>query len=150
MKASSVCYVRDPKLRGRLFDTRDTSGLVSCVNTGFFVDHEEPLEALAWCESRSTGLWVTFWMAMNSFLFFRPGVGPGLVHRAGMPSLEPRQSVLQILLKDISGRLSGCLVSLTEEDLSSTGSTHLRAPLTIDKLVVSTKGFSILVWSPIS
>jgi hypothetical protein len=48
MKASPVGYVRDAKLRGRLFESKDTSGLVSSVDTGFFVDHEEPLEALAW------------------------------------------------------------------------------------------------------
>jgi hypothetical protein len=48
MKASPVGYVRDAKLRGKLFDSEDTSGLVSSVDTGFFVDHEEPLEALAW------------------------------------------------------------------------------------------------------
>jgi len=48
MKASPVGYVRDAKLRGRLFNPKDTSGLVSSVETGFFVDHEEPLEALAW------------------------------------------------------------------------------------------------------
>ena len=48
MKASPVGYVRDAKLRGRLFDSEDTSGPVSSVDTGFFVDHEQPLEALAW------------------------------------------------------------------------------------------------------
>lgn len=48
MKASPVGYVRDANLRGKLFDPKDTSGLVSSVDTGFFVDHEEPLEALAW------------------------------------------------------------------------------------------------------
>jgi len=48
MKASPVRYVRDAKLRGKLFNLDDTSGLVSSVDTGFYVDHEEPLEALAW------------------------------------------------------------------------------------------------------
>src|SRR5437016_5793346 len=48
MKASPVGYVRDSKLRGKLFNPDDTSGLVSSVDTGFYVDHEEPLEALAW------------------------------------------------------------------------------------------------------
>ncbi|TLD19497.1 hypothetical protein E2P81_ATG07114 [Venturia nashicola] len=48
MKISPVGYVRDAKLRGSLFDPEDSSGLVSSVDTGFFVDHEEPLEALAW------------------------------------------------------------------------------------------------------
>ena len=47
MKASPVSYIRDAKLCGAVFDTADSSGLVSGVNTGFFVDHEEPLEALA-------------------------------------------------------------------------------------------------------
>jgi hypothetical protein len=48
MKASPVRYVRDAKLRGKLFNPDDTSGLVSSVDTGFYVDHEEPLEALEW------------------------------------------------------------------------------------------------------
>ncbi|KAI9674070.1 MAG: hypothetical protein M1822_009565 [Bathelium mastoideum] len=69
MKASPVGYVRDAKLRGSLFGSEDSSGLVSSVDTGFFVDHEEPLQALAW-----------------------QGVVPdlGLVHRAGMLGLEPK------------------------------------------------------------
>ncbi|KAF2802892.1 uncharacterized protein BDZ99DRAFT_482455 [Mytilinidion resinicola] len=48
MQASPVRYVRNAKLRGKLFDPKDASGLVSSVDTGFYVDHEEPLEALAW------------------------------------------------------------------------------------------------------
>ena len=48
MKASPVRYIRDAKLRGKLFNPDDTSGLVSSVDTGFYVDHGEPLEALAW------------------------------------------------------------------------------------------------------
>lgn len=48
MKASPIPYVRDAKLRGSLFNPSDASGLVSSVDSGFFVDHEEPLEALAW------------------------------------------------------------------------------------------------------
>ena len=47
MKASTVGYVRDAKLRGKLFDPEDAYGLVSSVDAGFFVDHEEPIEALA-------------------------------------------------------------------------------------------------------
>jgi hypothetical protein len=46
LKASPVSYVRDAELRGRLFDNEDRSGVMSSVDTGFFVDHEEPLEAL--------------------------------------------------------------------------------------------------------
>lgn len=47
IKASPVGYVRDAKLRGRLFASDDGSGLVSSADTGYFVDHKEPLEALA-------------------------------------------------------------------------------------------------------
>ncbi|EKD15576.1 uncharacterized protein L3040_009096 [Drepanopeziza brunnea f. sp. 'multigermtubi'] len=46
MKSSPVPYVKDAKLRGSVFDPYDTSGLISSVDTGFFVDHTEPLEAL--------------------------------------------------------------------------------------------------------
>ncbi|KAF1351542.1 hypothetical protein EJ07DRAFT_168939 [Lizonia empirigonia] len=48
MKASPVDYAPNAQLRGSLFHAEDGSGLVSCADTGFFVDHEEPLEALAW------------------------------------------------------------------------------------------------------
>ncbi|KAK0723237.1 hypothetical protein B0T26DRAFT_772653 [Lasiosphaeria miniovina] len=44
--ASPVSYIKDAKLCGDLFDPDDTSGLISGVNTFFFVDHEEPLQAL--------------------------------------------------------------------------------------------------------
>jgi hypothetical protein len=47
MQASPVSYVRDAKLRGKLFQPTDDSGLVCSADTGFHVDHEEPLEALA-------------------------------------------------------------------------------------------------------
>jgi len=47
MEASPIGYVKDAKLRGSVFFPDDTSGLVSCVDTGFFVDHTEPLESLA-------------------------------------------------------------------------------------------------------
>ncbi|KAF2280959.1 uncharacterized protein EI97DRAFT_497676 [Westerdykella ornata] len=48
MKTSPVEYIRDAKLRGSLFDPSDKTGLVSGIDTRFFVDHKEPLEALAW------------------------------------------------------------------------------------------------------
>ncbi len=47
MKESPIPYIRDVKLRGKLFDPQDASGLVTGADTGFYVDHEEPLEALA-------------------------------------------------------------------------------------------------------
>lgn len=55
MKASPIRYVREAKVRGRLFDIEDGDGLVSSVDTGFWVDHAEPLEALA--RARDAGDW---------------------------------------------------------------------------------------------
>jgi hypothetical protein len=49
-KVSPISYVRDAELRGSLFDPEDTSGVISSVYTNFFVDHTEPLEALAWVQ----------------------------------------------------------------------------------------------------
>ena len=48
MRASPIRYVKGAKLRGSLFNPEDTGGLVSSVDTGFWVDHTKPLEALAW------------------------------------------------------------------------------------------------------
>lgn len=47
-EVSPISYVKDAELRGSLFDPEDTSGVISSVYTQFFVDHTEPLEALAW------------------------------------------------------------------------------------------------------
>ena len=46
MKASPVGYIQKAKLRGKLFNADHADGLVSCADAGFYVDHEEPLEAL--------------------------------------------------------------------------------------------------------
>lgn len=48
MKQSPIDYVRNAVLRGNLFESDDTSGVISSVCTNFFVDHAEPLEALYW------------------------------------------------------------------------------------------------------
>jgi hypothetical protein len=48
LKVSPISYVKDAELRGSLFDPEDTGGVISSVYTNFFVDHTEPLEALAW------------------------------------------------------------------------------------------------------
>lgn len=48
MKVSPISYVKDAQLRGGLFDPKDTSGVISSTDTEIFVDHTEPLEALAW------------------------------------------------------------------------------------------------------
>ena len=47
MEASLIDYVKDTKLRGSVFTPIDTTGLVSFVDSGFFIDYAEPLEALA-------------------------------------------------------------------------------------------------------
>lgn len=44
LSTSPVSYIHDAELRGTLFDASDVSGMVSAVNTNFFVDHTEPLE----------------------------------------------------------------------------------------------------------
>ena len=48
MKASPIDYIRNAKPHGCIFDADipTTDGTVSCVDTGFFVDHKEPFEAL--------------------------------------------------------------------------------------------------------
>jgi hypothetical protein len=47
LKASPVPYVRNAKVRGKLFNPEySSSGLVSFMDTAFYVDHSEPLEAL--------------------------------------------------------------------------------------------------------
>ncbi|MCJ1423577.1 hypothetical protein MMC29_001461 [Sticta canariensis] len=53
MKASPIGYVKEAELRGSVFNPEDASGLVSSVYTKFFVDHAEPLEALAWVREAS-------------------------------------------------------------------------------------------------
>ena len=55
MKASPIRDVKEAKLRGRLFNPDDFSDLVSSVDTCFWVDHTEPLEALGW--ARGTVNW---------------------------------------------------------------------------------------------
>ena len=49
MASSPITYVQNAKLHGTLFsDSGDTNGLISGVDTQFYVDHEEPLSALTW------------------------------------------------------------------------------------------------------
>ncbi len=47
MAGSPIPYVREVRLCGSLFqpDGASQSGLISGVDTNFFVDHEEPLRA---------------------------------------------------------------------------------------------------------
>jgi hypothetical protein len=45
MAASPVQYVKDAKLKGSIFGLDD--GAVCCADTQFWVDHTEPLAALA-------------------------------------------------------------------------------------------------------
>ena len=78
MRASPIRYVKDAKLRGSLFNPEDASGLVSSVDAGFWIDHTEPLEALAWARDIVDGLLVICMMAMSSFLFLKPGAVPDL------------------------------------------------------------------------
>ncbi|MCJ1360008.1 MAG: hypothetical protein MMC33_010011, partial [Icmadophila ericetorum] len=46
IECSPIDYIHEARLHGSLFDSGIIDGAVSCINTGFFVDHTEPLEAL--------------------------------------------------------------------------------------------------------
>ena len=46
VKASPIRYIRAAKLHGSLFNPEVTNGTASSVDTGFFVDHAEPLKVL--------------------------------------------------------------------------------------------------------
>jgi hypothetical protein len=48
MASCPVEYVRSSKLRGTVFEpsAEVKDGVVSCADTGFWVDHQEPQEAL--------------------------------------------------------------------------------------------------------
>ena len=55
LEVSPIRYVREAQLRGSLFDAEDSSGIVSSVDTNFWIDHTKPLEALG--EVRSFLKW---------------------------------------------------------------------------------------------
>ncbi|KAI0190261.1 hypothetical protein EV127DRAFT_495468 [Xylaria flabelliformis] len=46
MEITPIPYIRDSRLRGTLFDNKDSTALISGMDTKFFVEHDEPLEAL--------------------------------------------------------------------------------------------------------
>jgi hypothetical protein len=46
LAASNISYLKSAHLRGTLFQAGCDTGAVSSVFTEFYVDHEEPLEAL--------------------------------------------------------------------------------------------------------
>ncbi|PGH02792.1 hypothetical protein GX51_04403 [Blastomyces parvus] len=46
MEASPISYIKNAKLCGALFNPEDSTGLICGVDTGFYVDHEEPLDVL--------------------------------------------------------------------------------------------------------
>lgn len=52
--ASPVSYVKDAKVCGSLFNAHDTTGMISGVDSNFYVDHAEPLEALAWFQENES------------------------------------------------------------------------------------------------
>ncbi|THH15290.1 hypothetical protein EW146_g5154 [Bondarzewia mesenterica] len=56
LEASPVDYVSTMELRGSLFEDNSTSGAISSAFTNFYVDHQEPLEALA--AYRARGKWL--------------------------------------------------------------------------------------------
>lgn len=56
LEASPVEYVKSMELRGALFQDECATGAISSVFTNFYVDHDEPLQALATYKAR--GSWV--------------------------------------------------------------------------------------------
>ena len=46
LAASDVSYLKSVQLRGSIFEADCNTGAVSSVFTEFYVDHDEPLEAL--------------------------------------------------------------------------------------------------------
>ncbi|KAF8161879.1 hypothetical protein BJ912DRAFT_1007016 [Pholiota molesta] len=56
LRHSPVAYVKEMELRGTLFEDKPLEGTVSTVFTNFFVDHREPLAALA--SYKVKGKWV--------------------------------------------------------------------------------------------
>ena len=63
-----MAYVKDMEFRGSLFEDGCTTGTVSCVFTNFYVDHNEPLEALA--AYKAGGRWVL--LEGHEFLIILP------------------------------------------------------------------------------
>lgn len=58
MRGSPVAYVREARLQGTLFESSaDTGGMVCGADTGFFVDHAEPREALGRAKEERGGEW---------------------------------------------------------------------------------------------
>lgn len=55
MQASPITHIREEKRQGALFKSRELTGFVCCVDTEFFVDHEEPMGALGM--ARETWEW---------------------------------------------------------------------------------------------
>lgn len=53
MRHSPVEYVQNGRLVGSLFDEATSDGSVSSADTGFFVDHAEPLQTLNHVKSTS-------------------------------------------------------------------------------------------------
>ena len=47
LESSPIRYIYEGELKGSLFELDGGSGIVSCIDTEFFVDHREALEALA-------------------------------------------------------------------------------------------------------
>lgn len=76
INASPIDYVKNAELYGSLFDSENTSGAISSVNTKFFVDHTETLQALEWVrEGRNWPLGEL--VDGYEFLFFIPNTRRG-------------------------------------------------------------------------
>jgi len=57
LDTTNISYLKDVQLRGSLFQDVDEAGVISCAFTAFYVDHEEPLEALKSWEDKHDMSW---------------------------------------------------------------------------------------------
>jgi len=57
LASTPINYLKDIKPLGSLFDETATNGVISAVDTQFFVDHKEPLEVLQAFKDKQGGGW---------------------------------------------------------------------------------------------
>ncbi|KAF8194012.1 hypothetical protein K438DRAFT_1934738 [Mycena galopus ATCC 62051] len=57
INTTDISYLKDVQLRGSLLQNAAEAGVVSCVFTAFYVDHEEPLQALKNWEDSQDMTW---------------------------------------------------------------------------------------------
>ena len=76
LASTPIDYLKDAKPCGSLFDENCTTGAVSCLDTKFYLDHHEPLDALN--IFKSNGRWCLGELPEgNEFLIIVPVANSG-------------------------------------------------------------------------